>query len=119
MKKEIKELLKAFDNNEPVLTVEMGGLGPGYEQAIQLLVFEIMRADPHLPKEDAGDWPNWAKRTINKMDKIYHFSGAQVGAAKDLAYKFMKYGYQHTIDKAPKNRHILVTKHFPTPPTEK
>ncbi len=121
MKKEIKKLLKAFDNNEPVTTIEMGGIGPGYEQAIQLLVFEIMRADsPLLDKFNSktNKWEDWAKDTINKMDEVYHFSGAQVGAAKNLAYEFMKFGYQYIIDKAPEDRRIMVTKHFPTPPKE-
>lgn len=121
MKKEIKKLLKAFDNNEPVTTIEMGGIGPGYEQAIQLLVFEIMRADPPLLDKfnsKTNKWEDWAKDTIDKMDEVYHFSEAQVGAAKNLAYEFMKFGYQYMIDKAPEDRRIMVTKHFPTPPKE-
>lgn len=37
------DALARWDEGDTVFTVEMGGFGPGYEQAIQLLVFEMIR----------------------------------------------------------------------------
>lgn len=37
------EALAAWDEGKIVTTVELGGLGPGYEQAIQVCAFEMIR----------------------------------------------------------------------------
>ena len=41
--KTLRELLSQWDRGEAVWSVSMGGLGPGYDQAIQILVMEILR----------------------------------------------------------------------------
>ena len=38
------ELVAAWDRGDLVPTIEMGGLGPGYEQAIQVLMIELLRS---------------------------------------------------------------------------
>ena len=38
------DALAAWDRGEHVWTVELGGIGPGYEMAIQTLAFELIRA---------------------------------------------------------------------------
>ena len=47
--------LGAWDAGTPVFSVEMGGLVPGYEQAIQITMFEILR---HWNSQecDTGEW---------------------------------------------------------------
>ena len=43
------EMVETWDTGELVWSISMGGLGPGYEQAIQVLAIELMRdlvADP-------------------------------------------------------------------------
>jgi hypothetical protein len=88
-----REMLERWDAGQNVWTIEMGGLGPGYEQAIQVLMMEIIRdeIDNELPDQDG--WPVWADKTISRVDaRIGGFSGAQVYAAKSLAFQFLKVG---------------------------
>ena len=37
------ELIIAWDNNDIISTISMGGISPGYEQAIQVGIFETIR----------------------------------------------------------------------------
>ena len=50
----VKEALKWWDEGKSVFSIEMGGLGPGYEQCIHICVFELIRefANKKLPKEN-------------------------------------------------------------------
>ena len=104
-----------------VQTVELGGISPGYEQAIQILLFEIMaRWEGDLWDQDI-EHQSYPKEYLEHCDKVVGdlnerlgFSGAQVGAAKTTAYQLMTYGYKYMMDKAPKDRRIQVSKHFPT-----
>lgn len=95
-----REWLERWDAGSSVFTVEMGGLGPGYEQAIQVCVAEIIRdhLDKPLPEGKFGDW---ADATIYRIDakdpvtgkfKLGGLSGSQAGAAKNLAYHYLKSG---------------------------
>ena len=93
-------------------------LGPGYEQAIQVLVFELIRDEgPPKPLPSADDkdayW-NWGNTTISRIDETCcGFSGAQVGAARNLAYRAIRDGWGKMLESAPKDRLIQVSKHFP------
>src|SRR5689334_19222025 len=98
-----KEALEAWDRGDSLWSVEMGGLGPGYEQAIHVLVFEIIR--DYVDRPDAI--PNegqaareWADDTVHRVNDWpgCGFSGAQVGAAKHLAWKFLVKGHRATLD---------------------
>jgi len=93
------EQLSRWDAGHAVWSIEMGGLGPGYEQAIQVLAIEIIRdeiSNP-LPVDEFG---NWGDATVSRIDtkdesgkfRCGGFSGAQVGAAKQIAYRFIKDG---------------------------
>lgn len=112
------DALQRWDAGDTVFTIEMGGLGPGYEQAIQLLVFELIR-DLHskpMPttKEDQFTWGN---ETVHRCDHLAGgFSGAQVGAAKQIAYRAIRDGWAKMIHGAPQDRHIQVSRHWPQPP---
>jgi hypothetical protein len=51
-----QEALSRWDAGDIVWTVSMSGMGPGYEQAIHVLVFEIIRDNDPLPTGDTfGD----------------------------------------------------------------
>ena len=52
--KTVKEALVQWDNGGTLWTVEMGGLGPGYEQAIQIGTIELCRlmVDKEFPEDD-------------------------------------------------------------------
>lgn len=117
------EFVRAWDAGESVFTVEMGGLGPGYEQAIQVTVVAIVRdnLDTPLPdfeamEEDARReaWWNWSDDTFKRIDdSLGGLSGAMAGAAKDLAYRFLRDGYGAAMETAPADRKIQVSKAWP------
>src|SRR3989304_666004 len=111
-----RDALKRWDSGQSLFTVEMGGLGPGYEQAIQVLVMEIVRGfvdDPSLM-----DWNHFSRRVdriaseLDKDNRIGGFSGAQVGVAKNLAYHYLTKGWRATLDEC-KDRLIQISKTWP------
>lgn len=115
--------LARWDANRGVWSIEMGGLGPGYEQCIQITTAEILR---HLlaEKYDSTQWEGdgW-KRDREKIEK-YGFanerlkklglSGAQWGAAVSLATALYTQGPRKIMnDPKVKDRHIQVQREFP------
>ena len=102
----------------------MGGLGPGYEQAIQRLAFEIIREfadEPDLDSRLAMDAEEvlWKTDFAPRRDAIVHqcdsepwggFSGAQAGAASNLAFCVLRRGYRKALRELPSNRLIQVCK---------
>ena len=121
----IEQTVERWDNGETIWTVEMGGLGPGYEQAIQILMVEILRWFIDRPT----DWDNeeWRKEANDRIDKeVVHvvnawpgcgFSGAQVGAAKSLACAVVRKGWEQVFKEVADAREsddkILVSKGWP------
>lgn len=125
--------LKLWDAGEPVPTVEMGGIGPGYEQAIQILVFETLRealtyapsegwraVDKILEGEENSrrelhqEFNAAAERAIKRTDaNVGGYSGAQVRGAKGLAWQFLTKGWEATFKEVEEDRRILVSKKFP------
>lgn len=91
-----REYVEQWDKGGTVWTIELGGLGPGYEQAIQMLVVELCRDNldkPLPPKDDKAAWRKWGEETVTRTDKgAGGYSGAQVGAAKSLAVKYLSEG---------------------------
>lgn len=119
-----EEVLAAWDKGEPVWTIEMGGMGPGYEQCIQIMVFEMLRAmlaDPFdwSEERDPKEWRDYVDKidktsaVMNAVDKL-HPSGAQFNAAINLAAIFARNGYVEGMKMAPDDRHIMVSKNFPS-----
>lgn len=118
------EWLRRWDAGDSVWSIEMGGLGPGYEQCIQITTAEILR---HLlaVAYDHKAWPDpdiW-KRDRDAIDaavtpaiRNLGLSGAQWGAAMSLATKLYMVGPRSimTNDQV-KDRHIQVTKRWPKP----
>ena len=117
--------LKAWDNGDIVWTIEMGGLGPGYEQAIQITMFEVLRhlinanyqdADFETDCDKSAGWH--VTRTaiedkVNPKIRGLGLSGAQWGAANNLALMIYRSGIKRMDDEAVKDRHIQVSKNFP------
>ena len=116
------EALSAWDRGESVWSMEMGGIGPGYEQAIQVLVFEIVRDQLDSPMPPAGTpMDGWADDTVRRVGEWpgCGFSGAQVGAAKWLAYRFLTRGHKGTLDECrarDRDRLLLVSQAWPHKP---
>ncbi len=110
----MKEILRKWDNGETLQSIEMGGIGPGYEQAIQVGIFEVCRdlLDKTLPEEKEelnALFDNTIHRTIKRVGGLLDgLSGAQAGAIKQVAYRFLSKGYEETVMTIPKDRMILV-----------
>jgi hypothetical protein len=116
-----RDWLAKWDRGEACWSLEMGGLGPGYEQCIQITMAQILR---HLV--DAGyDATRWADDTADR-DAIQKFgfadetikqlglSGAQWGAALGLASAlYMRGPIEVLSPPAMADRLILVSKNFP------
>lgn len=116
--------LSRWDANTPVWSVEMGGMGPGYEQAIQITAAEFLR---FMVSEDFDHrtWESkekWAedRDTINahghsnEVISKLGLSGAQAGAALSLATQFyMRDPWVALSDTMVKERLIQVSKEFP------
>lgn len=111
------DALAKWDAGEIVTTIERGGMGPGYEQCIHVLVFEIIRdyIGKDLP-ETGAKWSEFGQETLARL-KHLRLSGAQVQVGRDLAYRYLKDGYRATIDdykvKFPKDDLICVSTHWP------
>lgn len=113
-----REQLRRWDGGGTIWSIEMGGMGPGYEQAIQVLAIEIVRdlIDHQLPQADQS----WGDATVKRIDQKQPdgsyscggFSGAQVGAAKSLALAWLTDGPAALLKKVP-DRHIQVSAFWP------
>jgi hypothetical protein len=109
-----KDALKQWDSGKSLFTVEMGGLGPSYEQAIQVLVFELIRDQLGKPLPKPGN-TSWGDDTVSRIDKrMGGYNGAMVGGAKNLAFRALRDGWSDMLSSAPPDRLIQVQKNFPT-----
>lgn len=121
----IEEWLERWDNGDNVWSIEMGGLGPSYEQAIQIAVAEIVR-ELINGKYSADKWEDsmaWTEDSAliesNVIEvppvKNLHLSGAQWGAALKLATSLYQHGPVNLLtDDKIKDRAIQVSKDFPS-----
>ncbi len=114
-------VLERWENGKGVWSIEMGGIGPGYEQAIQNIGFAMLRVMVETP-------PDWQKAVDDKvywrgyMDQVdanprvkaivkrIGPSGAQHGAAMSMASVFARNGYAKGMAMAKDDRHIQVNK---------
>ena len=104
----IENAVTCWKKKESVWTVEMGGLGCGYEQCIQVIIFEICSnlVGKKFTKEE---YDKLTRPIITELDKQFGgFSVAQVSVAEHIAFSFLTIGYNETIKKYPNNRRIMV-----------
>jgi hypothetical protein len=116
--------LARWDAGKSVWTIEMGGMGPGYEQCIHITAAEVLR---HLleAKYDPSLWQDkdvWKRdREViekygfaNKRIEALGLSGAQWGAAVSIATKLYMDGPRKIMNEPSiKDRHIQVQRTFP------
>jgi len=118
--------LKRWDEGRTVWSIEMGGLGPGYEQAIQITVAEILR----FMLAEKYDFKKWNDQDTWKRDREeirkagfknpiieqLGLSGAQWGAAVNVASSLYMRGPRAVMsDERTKDRQIQVQRTFPVP----
>ncbi len=125
--KTAEEWLARWDKGESCWSIEMGGLGPGYEQAIQITVAEILRhlIESKYPVETWTEVEHW-KRDREKIEKagfaipricVLGLSGAQWGAALHLAVCIYRDGPIAVMtDERCNERKIQVSRTFPADP---
>jgi hypothetical protein len=128
---EVKSMLVEWDSGRIVWTLEMGGMGPGYEQALQICMIEICRAAIKEPRRQDETDQQYSDRFKVLRDKVVHeidsmcggFSGAQVGAATQLAYRFVTDGPEKAFASFKKQRpdeygerHTMISKDWPHAP---
>lgn len=116
--------LKRWDDGKGVWSIEMGGLGPGYEQCIQIAAAETLRhlLDKQYDTDMWTDTQQWsadrdsiekyafANETVSKLG----LSGAQWGASLNLATQLYQNGPRAVIkDERVKDRKIQVSRNFP------
>lgn len=106
--KDAADLLKRWDEGLGVWSIAMGGFGPGYEQALQVAAFEVLR---HLVSGGDLDTAD----TILPSLSYLGLSGAQWGAARSLANGFHIDGPRKVHEGIKSERHIQVSKNFPSP----
>ena len=122
-----REQVERWDAGQIIWTIEMGGLGPGYEQAIQVLAVEITRDNLDRPVPTAAEWRTFGDSTVERIDvklpdgsySCGGFSGAQVGAAKILALRWLRDGPAKTLASLPADqadRKIQASKTWPRVP---
>lgn len=116
------ELLARWDEGKSVWSVTMGGLSPGYEQAIQLTAFEILRFLVAEAPDAEKDFQGEAWKALNgkiearlaDIANLLGLSGAQWGAAANLASMFYRHGPVKAMESANHERRILVSKNMPS-----
>lgn len=116
--------LERWDAGRSVWSIEMGGLGPGYEQCIQITAAEILR---HMVGK-GYDWAKWEnpdewKRVRDEIEEAgfknpiiekLGLSGAQWGGAMNLASCIFRMGPRGVMrDERVKDRKIQVQRTFP------
>lgn len=118
------EALALWDADEIVWTVEMGGLGPGYEQVIHIMAFEIIRellkhepiAWTKADDEHRAEWRAFRdviEAGVNPRIMGLGSTGAQFGAAQNIAYRTVRVGWRKALDELPGDRLIQVSRAWP------
>jgi hypothetical protein len=127
IKEELTQWLDAWDSGCLVPTIEMGGFGPGYEQAIQITTAELLRhmlstnydsSKWLIPNTDSWKEDDEALRTFghsSTLIKTLGLSGAQWGVALNLATMFYIRGVSAVMnDDRVADRYVMMSKGFPS-----
>lgn len=123
--KDAADWLQRWDAGTSVWSIEMGGMGPGYEQCIHITCAEILRELlRRKPDFDATTDDEWRKLsdeihktmfTDGSVLKQLGLSGTQYGAGLSLAVQLYRQGPRAIMnDEEVKDRHIRVNRRFPT-----
>lgn len=124
--KTAQELIDAWDAGETIWSIEMGGLGPGYEQALQVAAIEMTRKAIYFKQcgdkeKDTEVFTMLCDEALKLIDdKLGGLSGAQYGAARYLAWNWITKGpetlykiYRDAEKEGKENRMIQVSNMWP------
>jgi len=111
------EWLRRWDAGQPVWSVSMGGLGPGYEQCIQMMAAEMLRAllvaQPDKTNGEACGAIIEEAANVKDIVSRLGVTWAQYGAACNLAANIYRRWPDCILDKEIDDRRIQVSKAFP------
>lgn len=87
---------------EPFESVRMGGISIGYEEAIQSLAATsmaamIQRGIEVITEENSKEATTIVDEKVHELNERYGYSGAQVGAAKNMISVIATHGYEKAI----------------------
>lgn len=109
--------LRKWDAGEGVWTLTMGGLSAGYDQCINLIAAEFVRALIKLAP-DKAEWSDDLRPMIDAecAAAVSHLglSVAQYGVALSFAWRLYRDGPIKAVAEAPDDRRIQASKDFPT-----
>ena len=120
------EWLARWDAGRSVWSIEMGGIGPGYEQCIQIVAAEVLRwlldnkLDAASRWNDQAAWDSERERISaygleQPLIKSLGLSGAQWGAGVSLATRIYMDGPRKVMTTPEiQDRKIQVSKNFPS-----
>lgn len=125
----IDEVLSKWDDGKSVVSIEMGGIGPSYEQAIQIIAMELIRciiSRPEIRKlmerqevltDDHRDVLNrFMEEETHRIDRekeLEGITGAMTAAGQNIAFMFTHRGPAVAILEAPPERRIQISKMWP------
>lgn len=95
MTEQLRQWIADYDSGKAMESVEMGGISEGYEVAIQECAIETIRnlqmiALPEDKEAFRAAVQVAADAAVDLLNDEFGFSGAQVGAAKNLAAVFWR-----------------------------
>lgn len=118
--KDCEDWLSRWDSGKLVWSFSMGGFGPGYEQAIQVVAVELLRVclreNLDTDKWTPDLWPEVQASLYLQTKPFWEklgLSGAQLGSAVQLACFIYKNGPSALPTAGISNRLILICKNFP------
>lgn len=115
----IEEALSRWDEGIPLTSISMGGLGPGYEQCIQVGFIELLRElkDATFPEvgQELNDLYDKALDRVLERTKLGGITGAQAGAMKNLSSNFLRdESWEEVLDSCKdRDRRIQISKAWP------
>lgn len=119
--KDCADWLARWDAGKLVWSFSMGGFGPGYEQAIQIAAVELLRVclreNFDTAKWTLDLWPEVQAALYEQTRPVWEklgLSGAQLGAAIQLACFLYEHGPIALPRAGISNRLILICKNFPS-----
>lgn len=116
------DIIERWDAGRSIWSIVMGGLGPGYEQAIQIAAVEMLREwiamEPDRVAMRGDRWKDIrddceARLKGNPVMDRLGLSGAQWGAAMQLSTAWYLDGPRKTLLRVKDDRRIQVSKPFP------
>jgi hypothetical protein len=120
-----EEQVALWDAGEIIFSIEVGGLGPPYEQVIQIAAVEFTRAGLQHPGRSQEQFKGICEAALKRFDELVGgLTGAQFGAAVWLAWRWIEVGPKLALAamKSVRNDRWIQTcrnmPQAPEPPTE-